>query len=139
MASVTTDSGMPLSASQSQAVADRAEAHGWRLVVLFGSMAEQGQGRDVDIAVLPENPPDAFAEGRWVAELERIFHPHSVDLVVLTPRTSPLTRFEVFRAGIPLYEAEEGQFDHERDRAFFLYADSAKFRQAMREALHGGA
>jgi hypothetical protein len=53
--------------------------------------------------------------------------------------TSPVTRFEVFRAGRRLYEAETGLFEPERDRAFFLYADSEWFRRQQREVLRGGA
>lgn len=112
-------------------------ASGWRLVVLFGSLAEGGEARDVDLAVLPAAPVDLLTQGGWVARLESVFAPRPVDLLLLTDDTSPITRFEVFRHGVCLYETEEGLFDRELDRAFFLYADSAKLRQATREALRG--
>lgn len=43
------------------------------------------------------------------------------------------------RAGHCLFEAEAGLFERERDRAFFLYADSEWFRRQQREMLRGDA
>jgi len=48
-----------------------------------------------------------------------------------------VARFEVFRQGRCLFEAEPGLFSREQDRAFFLYADSEPIRRQMREVLHG--
>jgi hypothetical protein len=76
-------------------------------------------------------------QGGWQARLEALFAPTPVDLLLLHDALSPLTRFEVFRDGKCLYEAEPGLFSAEQDRAFFLYADSEKFRQASREMLRG--
>jgi predicted nucleotidyltransferase len=116
-----------------------AARHGWRLVVLFGSSARGAAGRDIDLALLPALIPDLLEHGRWQAELEGLLAPRPVDLVLLGAATSPVTRFEVFRAGRCLYEAETGLFERERDRAFFLYADSEWFRRQQREVLRGGA
>ncbi len=114
-----------------------ARRHRWRLVVLFGSVARGGQGRDLDLAVLPAALPDLLAQGRWQAELEALAAPLPVDLLLVQPAMSPVTRFEVFRAGRCLFEAEPGLFELERDRAFLLYADSEWFRRQQREALNG--
>lgn len=111
----------------------------WRLLVLFGSMARGAGDRDVDLAVLPAAPPDLLEQGRWQAELEGLLAPPPVGLVLLGPGTSPVTRFEVFRAGRCLLEAEAGLFERERDRAFFLYADSEWFRRQQREVRRGRA
>lgn len=108
----------------------------WRLVVLFGSVARGEQGRDVDLAVFPAQRPSLFEMGAWQAALEDWARPLPADLLVLDEAISPVTRFEVFRAGVCLWEAEPGLFERERDRAFFLHADSAWFRQQQREALH---
>jgi predicted nucleotidyltransferase len=108
----------------------------WRLVVLFGSVARGEPGRDVDLAVLPAQRPSLFEMGAWQAALEDWAQPLPADLLVLDEALSPVTRFEVFRAGLCLWEAELGLFERERDRAFFLYADSAWFRQQQREALY---
>jgi predicted nucleotidyltransferase len=113
-----------------------ARQHGWRLVVLFGSVARAGRGRDLDLAVLPAVLPSLLEQGRWQAELEALAAPTPVDLLLLQPATSPVTRFEVFRAGRCLFEAEPGLFEHERDRAFFLYADSEWLRRRQREVLY---
>jgi len=119
------------------ALAALAERYGWRLVVLFGSMARTDRGRDLDLAVLPRALPDLLEQGRWQADLEALAEPLPVDLVLLHPALSPVTRFEVFRAGRCLFEAEPGRFEQERDRAFFLYADSEWLRRQQREVLYG--
>ena len=108
-----------------------------RLLVLFGSVARGGDGRDLDLAVLPREMPALLEQGRWQAELEQIAAPRPVDLLLLSDDSSPVTRFEVFRAGRCLFEAAPGLFDAERDRAFFLYADSEWFRRQQRARLHG--
>lgn len=100
--------------------------------MLFGSMVD-GQGRDVDIAVLPASKPDLGTETRWQAELSDLFAPLPVDLVQLREGMSPLLRFEAVCRGRCLFEAEEGLHDREYWRAFSLYADAAP----LRKELHG--
>ena len=126
-----------VSPEQQQAVAELARSHHWRLVVLFGSTARTGKGRDVDLAVLPSGDVSLMEQGGWQARLEALFAPNPVDLLLLHDALSPLTRFEIFRDGKCLYEAEPGLFSAEQDRAFFLHADSEKFRRASREMLRG--
>lgn len=110
----------------------------WRLVVLFGSSARDKAGRDLDLAVLPGGPtPPLLEQGRWQAALEELLLPQPVDLLLLSAASSPIIRFQVFRTGRCLFEAEPGLFSREQDRAFFLYADSEIFRRQMREALYG--
>jgi len=108
---------------------------GWRLGVLFGSVARGAGGRDVDFAVMPVSVPGLFEQGRWVSALETLCTPRPVDVLLLTHHLAPLARFEVFRTGICLFEEREGLFGQEQDRAFFLYADTAKFRRAGQEVL----
>jgi predicted nucleotidyltransferase len=117
------------------ATAQLAQRFDWRLVVLFGSTARESGGRDLDLAVMPRSTPDLLEEGRWLAALEAVLTPRRVDLLVMTERLSPLARFEVFRAGVCLFEAQEGLFSREQDRAFFLYVDSGRFRRASLEVL----
>ena len=95
------------------------------------------RGRDIDLAVLPGAMPDLLEQGRWQVQLEQILAPCPVDLLLLGAGTSPVTRFEVFRHGKLLFEENAGLFERERDRAFFLYADSEWFRKQQREALYG--
>jgi len=112
--------------------------YGWRLVVLFGSVARDGHGRDLDLAVLPQVQPDLLEQGRWWSALDALVPDGGLDLLVLGPATSPLTRFEVMREGRCLFEDTPGRFDQEQDRAFFLYADTQWIRDRMRGAGHVG-
>jgi predicted nucleotidyltransferase len=118
------------------AIAPLAHRYAWRLVVLFGSAARGGPARDLDLGVLPTATPSLLEQGAWVAALEAALAPWSVDLLSIGDWTSPVARFEVFRAGHCLYEAEPGLYGREQDRAFFLYADSEPIRRQMREVLH---
>lgn len=107
-------------------------------MVLFGSAARGEPARDLDLAVLPPDAmPPLLEQGRWQAALEGLFAPRPVDLLVLSAASSPIVRFEVFRHGHCLFEAEPGLFSREQDRAFFLYADSETFRRQTREVLYG--
>jgi predicted nucleotidyltransferase len=131
-----TDSTAPDPSGLGALIAPLAKRYGWRLVVLFGSVAREGRGRDLDLAVLPVHVPNLLEQGRWQSDLESLgLGP--VDLLVLGPATSPLTAFEVMRYGRPLYELETGLFDREHDRAFFLYADTQWLRDRARETLYG--
>ncbi len=120
-----------------EAIVQAAKDHGWRLVVLFGSSAFAGEGRDIDFAVMPRSRPGLLEQGAWLAEFESLFASRPVDLLILDEHTSPITRFEVLWRGRCLYEEVAGLFDRERDRAFFLYADSEHFRRAARERSDG--
>ncbi|MCU0836309.1 MAG: nucleotidyltransferase domain-containing protein [Chromatiaceae bacterium] len=113
-----------------------ARRHAWRLVVLFGSAARGEAARDLDLAVLPAAVSSLLTQGAWLAELKERLAPWAVDLLVVGDETSPVARFEVFRQGRCLFEAEPGLFSREQDRAFFLYADSEPIRRQMREVLH---
>jgi predicted nucleotidyltransferase len=114
------------------ALEPHARTYGWRLVVLFGSVARSGKGRDLDLAVLPAAVPDLMTQGRWSRRLEEAVG-YPVDLLVLHDATSPLVRFQALRDGICLYEAEPRLFEHEQDRAFFLHADAQLFLRHDRE------
>lgn len=118
-------------------VAELAWRNGWRLVVLFGSLARGEQARDADLAILPDAPPSLLEQGHWQAEFEHLWSPLPVDLLVMVPERSPVIRYRVFRDGRCLFEREPRLFERERDRAFFLYADSAWLRRQQGEALIG--
>jgi predicted nucleotidyltransferase len=124
------DPDQPFAEERLDALSALARRYGWRLVVLFGSSA-QGEGRDVDLAVLPAYAAEGLEVGAWQAALEALFAPRPVDMVLIHPGMSPLLRYEALCRGRCLYEAEEGLFDAEQDRAFFLHADSAPLRRAL--------
>jgi len=121
-----------LSRNQLEALKNLARRYDWQLLVLFGSVAREGQGRDIDLAVLPKEVPDLMSQGRWLRELEDILNPQPTDLLVLQQDTSPLIRFQVFRDGLCLFESAPGKFEREQDRAFFLHADATLFTAKAR-------
>jgi len=89
------------------------------------------------LPVQPGKPTELLTQGGWQQALESVASPTPVDLVLITDGLSPLMRFEVFRSGICLFERQTGHFDRERDRAFFLHADSEWLRRSVSEALRG--
>lgn len=132
----------PLDEKALEAIRRLARRHGWDLVVLFGSAARGAPDvRDLDIAVQPPpgHFPDLMTEAAWLADLEAALPGRRVDLLVLTDATDPVVRYEALWKGRLLHEREPGLHDRELSRAFFLYADSAKFRRARRETLAAAA
>lgn len=113
---------------------------GCRLLVLFGS---ETTGRawsesDVDLAVSFDPLPSPEERLRTIGELQDCCGGRPVDVVFLRPETDPVLRFQVFRQGEPLYEAEPGLFVEERVRAVMLYHDALPFRRALVERLGSG-
>lgn len=115
---------------------DYCQETGIELLVLFGSYADGAAGSesDVDLAVQPERGITAD-KLQFIFDFEEIFAPHSVDLVVLTPLTSPLLLHEIFFRGMPLYESIPGAFRKGRLRAWKLYQDTAPLRRRQKAAL----
>lgn len=104
------------------------------LCILFGSRTI-GLARadsDVDIAL-------QFARGQQPSklhllhELEMLWMPKTVDLVVLDPQTDPLLLHEIFSHGKLIFEKSEGLFARARLRAWHLYLDTAPLRQKERQ------
>ena len=105
-----------LSPERHTALRELARRFDWRLVVLFGSLARGGQGRDLDLAVLPAAETTLMEQGDWQARLEDLFSPWPVDLLLLHDALPLLTRFEIFRDGRCLFEVQAGVFSREQDR-----------------------
>ena len=116
---------------------DLAQHHGWRLLVVFGSVARGEEGSDVDFGIMPAESPEVMTQARWQRELEAIVDPKPVDTVVLHPSTSPLTRFQVLWYGECLFEARHRLFEHEQNRAFFLQADAQVWQRGQAEVPDG--
>jgi predicted nucleotidyltransferase len=109
---------------------------GIHLLVLFGSMASEtaGSRREVDLAV--QMRPGVQADKLLlIFDLEEIFDPYRVDVVILTLLTSPLLLHEIFSRGIALYEGAAGEFGKARLRAWKLYQDTAPLRRLEKRAL----
>lgn len=95
-------------------------------VTLFGSAAYREQASDLDLAVLPNAKPPLLEQGRWRSALEALFTPHLMDLVVLGVGSSPIIRFEVFRRGRYLFEAEPGLFSQVRRGSVLTFQHTAQ-------------
>lgn len=116
-----------------------ASAAGYRLVVLFGSTARREPSpRDIDIAVLGATSPDVLdvidATNRFIQAL----HTNDVDVVDLR-RANPVLLMAVARDGIPLFDATGTEFNEFASLAMRRYADTKKFRDAVREDLRRAA
>lgn len=114
-----------------------AETSGCRLCVLFGSRASGTPSvkGDVDVAVQFADLPAPERRLEMVGEMQDLCGASMADLVFLHVRTDPVLRFEIFRTGIPVYEAEPGAFVNEKVRALMLYEDALPFRRMLRERL----
>lgn len=106
------------------------------LLVLFGSRAVKAAGSqsDADLAVQMQRGVQAD-KLRLIYDLEGIFAPRRVDLVVLTPLTPPLLLHEIFSRGLPLYEGATDEFSKGRLRAWKLYQDTAPLRRIEKRTL----
>ncbi len=109
------------------------------LLVVFGSAATpEGQGppRDMDIAVEFSEVPPPDERLEVIRELQALVDPLRVDVVFLRRDLDPVLRFEIFRSGQPLYEAEEGLMVRERVRALREYQDALPFRRLLMDHLN---
>lgn len=118
-----------------------AEEEGCRLLVVFGSAAEDRASAtsDLDLAVQFDTLPGPGARLRMIGELQDRCAGRPVDVVFLRPATDPVLRFEVFRSGEPVYERRPGVFIEERVRAVKLHEDALPFRRALRRRLTPGS
>lgn len=114
-----------------------AKSSGCRLCVLFGSRAGGAPGvkGDVDVAVQFPALPGPERRLEMIGEVQDLCGASMADLVFLHVRTDPVLRFEIFRTGIPIYEAEPGTFVEQKVRALMLYEDALPFRRMLRERL----
>lgn len=100
------------------------------LVYLFGSLAEQKSGNDVDLAILTENTPPYTLRD----QLSVCLNTERIDIVDLR-RASPALCFEIIRSGQLLYAVnEEVRFLYELG-IVRQYHDTAYLRQRHEEGL----
>lgn len=120
-------------------LARAAAAWGCRLAILFGSAAGPAKdgARDVDVALEFDELPGPDRRLGLIQEMEELTHPRRADVVFLHNDTSPVLRFEVFRGGRPIFEAEPGAFVSGTVRALALYEDARPFRDALVRQLRG--
>jgi uncharacterized protein YutE (UPF0331/DUF86 family)/predicted nucleotidyltransferase len=100
------------------------------LVYLFGSLATEARGEDVDLAILPGER--GMAELR--SKLSEFLGTERIDLVNLKT-APPLFRFQVIRNGVLLYATdEEARSDFELS-ALREYRDTAPLRRRQARTL----
>lgn len=90
---------------------------------------------DVDLAVSFQELPSPKRRLEIVQELQALVDPRMADVVFLHRDLDPVLRFEVFRNGQALFEAEAGLIVEERVRAFREYQDALPFRRLLRSHL----
>jgi len=119
---------------------DWAEASACRLCVLFGSRAGTGPTvkADVDIALDFAEFPGPDTRLDIIGEIQALCGEAMADVVFLHARTDPVLRFEIFRQGLLVYEAERGLFVDGKVRSLMLYEDAIPFRRLLREKLRRG-
>ena len=93
------------SRSNGQKLRRLAQRYGVSLLVLFGSEAKgaRREDSDVDLAVWIEKKLSPGREIALMAEMSGLFPGRTTDIAILN-ESSPLLRFEVSKAGVPLYE-----------------------------------
>lgn len=121
-------------------LARAAAATGCRLAILFGSMADpkKDRAKDVDVALEFDELPGPRRRLALLREMQEATSPRAADVVFLHRDTSPVLRFEVFRGGRPIFEAEPGAFVSGAVRALALYEDARPFRDALVRHLRTG-
>lgn len=112
-----------------------------RLLVLHGSEAggHTWPESDVDLAIACDPMPSPEERLRIIGALQDRCGGRRADVTFLRPGTDPVLRFEVFKRGVPLYEAEPGLFVEERVRAVMLHQDAIPFRRALVERMRAGS
>jgi PAS domain S-box-containing protein len=111
------------------------ETGGFKLIVLFGSMAagRETKDSDLDLAFLPKAAMDEMAV---CSEVIRMTHWNNVDVVDLR-RADPVLgmQVQVAKGGIALFSERSTEFTEFRSLAFRKFIDSGKLRVAQRRAL----
>jgi len=115
-----------VSKAQKQEIKKIAKKFGLLLVVLFGSKAKGGFGKesDLDIAVLSEKPPSYRLFKELFSALSQIFKKENVDLRFLN-EADPLFCFEVIKNGI-LLAGENSFYNDFKVQTIKTYIDDGK-------------
>ena len=106
------------------------------LFIVFGSFATEKTNRssDIDIALLINNRPNQVDKLELIFELEGIFE-RQVDLVISSPFTDPLLRYEIFISGELIYMPEKNLFEENKLYAWKIYIDTKKIRDMRQSAV----
>jgi len=99
------------------------------LFIIFGSFVTEKTHptSDIDIALLINSQSNQIDKLNLIFELEGIFE-RQVDLVILSPTTDPLLRYEIFFSGKPIYMTDKNLFEENKLYAWKIYMDTKKIR-----------
>ena len=104
----------------------RAPELGIRLAFVFGSLARDGCGNDVDLAVKLEEAPKSMLDiGRLQVELEDLLGA-PVDLVVLNLEVDPVLAKTIVDEGVLIY-GDEGEAEEEILKLYRKFLDAPLF------------
>jgi predicted nucleotidyltransferase len=106
------------------------EKQGIILAYLFGSLAKDGKGEDVDIALLPE----AKIKGNIRQKLQRHLNTERIDLINLK-LASPVSRFEVIRWGKIIYKKSDDLVNEFELSVLREYKDTQYLRNRQKAIL----
>ncbi len=109
------------------------------MLVVFGSAAtEAKKPDDIDIAVFLNETSRALAETDYARQHEILLtlgellkeSPDRIDMVLISPKISPLLQYHIARDGELLF-GSENDFMRFRLLAIKVYWDTEKFREAL--------
>lgn len=111
---------------------------GAELCVLFGSRAAGSPrpGADVDLALVFAALPSPQRRLGILGLLQAAAGAIPVDITFVHAGTDPVLRFEIFRSGCVLHEAQPGLMVEERVRALIQYEDALPLRRIRLERQH---
>lgn len=133
--SIPSQSRLPSLDALRSAARSVARDAGYELVVVFGSYARGEAGaRDVDLGVAASRAGVGIdvldATNRFIRALAT----DAVDIADLQ-RANPVLLMAAATDGVPLFEAKPGAFANFSSLAMRRYADTKKFRDAVRDDL----
>ena len=106
------------------------------LIILYGSRAtgEAEDDSDWDIAVVPKHGAYPKNILKLYSDISKLFE-HEIDIGIITSRSDPLYRWEVFREGLALFEDKPGVFDNEYIAAWKVFLDTEHLRKLEKEII----
>jgi len=107
------------------------------LLILFGSRAKGNykKNSDYDLAYFRHNQLIIDEEIRLISRLENVFKEKNFDIINLNKlNLSPILKYEIFKNGICLYQANKYLFENFKENIFFDYIDSKNILEPTKEA-----
>ncbi len=99
------------------------------IFILFGSRAKgtYTQKSDYDFAFIPKSNFSSNDEISLFNDIIDLLENENVDLINIANNYSAKLRYEIFFAGIPLFESKKNLFSDLKGRAYIDYIDYKRF------------